>query len=196
MLTQLDIINKLKKNSLKYKELGVGEYDYNDDGTIIDFGNMPYIRFYRGYFIFNKHTSKEFFDIVFEGEEDLYLQKIIKILNIYCQFNYALFNAKNDGFFMTIDSFDINYTKRDPKQEKIPRNPLAFMTNLCSEIALGPMTECTLGMQNTAYDYQELYEKIVYPNFKEMLKNTIGLEITDISQFDDKSFEVLKMAKI
>jgi hypothetical protein len=82
--------------------------------------------------------------------------------------------------------------ERDESQKK--ENVL--YSNLCLEIPLGTMMECTLGTKNTEYNAKDLYEKVIYPQFKEMLKETIGLEITDISQFDDKAFEILKMAKI
>ena len=82
------------------------------------------------------------------------------------------------------------------KEPEIEQKGGVFYSNLCKEIPLGPMMECTLGMQNTAYSYQELYEKVIYPKFQGMLKETISLEIHHMSQFDDRAFELLKMAKI
>lgn len=199
MLNQEEIIQKLSDKSKTCIDLKKGELDYCSNGLGITFDNMPYIRFYRGFFIINKQTAKDFFNIVFEGQEGEHLEKIIKIFNIYSQFNYLLYTAKNDGFNISCESFDATYIKREinsePEQNTV-KNPTEVMSNLCLEISLGPMMECTLGMQNTAYSYQELYENVIYPQFQAMLKEQIGLEITDISQFDDRAFDLLKMSKI
>lgn len=198
MLKKEEILDKLKEKSKKILEIKDGcALNCTPDGVLVDFNNIPYVRLYKGLFIINKHTAKSFFNIVFEGEINEYLEKIIEIFNIYANFNYFVYTARDNGFNIYSKGFEATYIERKPKKEPDPEQKEGvFYSNLCKEISLGPMMECTLGMQNTAYSYQELYENVIYPQFQEMLKETIGLEINHISQFDDRAFELLKMAKI
>jgi len=198
MLNKEALLHKIKEKSTKFLEIkNPGELNCTPEGNVIDFNNISYIRLHKGLFIINKHTAKSFFNIAFEGEEDEYLEKIIEIFNIYAHFDYFLYTPKDDGFNVYSKGFEANYIERKIKKEpEIEQKEGVFYSNLCKEISLGPMMECTLGMKNTAYSYKELYENVIYPQFQEMLKESIGLEITHMSQFDDRAFELLKMARI
>jgi hypothetical protein len=198
MLNKEELLDKIKEKSRKFLEIkNPGELNCTPEGILIDFNDIPYIRLHKGLFIINKHTAKSFFNIAFEDENDEYLEKIIEIFNIYAHFDYFLYTPKDYGFNVFSKGFEATYIERKIKKEpEIKQKEVISYSNLCKEISLGPMMECTLGMKNTAYSYKELYENVIYPQFQEMLRESIGLEITHMSQFDDQAFELLKMARI
>ena len=195
-LTKQELVDKLKGSGLSvFSLLEYLEIHRSDSVLEEDIRDIAYIRQQGSVFIVNKYTAKPFLNIAFEQNDEVYLNPILKILNIYAYFDYLLYTANENGFSVSSPQLDVTYIKK-VKRDESQKKENVLNSNLCLEISISPMMECTLGTKNTAYNAKDLYEKVIYPQFREMLKETIGLEITDISQFDDKAFEILKMAKI
>lgn len=195
-LTKQELVGKLKGAGMSvFSLLEYLEIHRSDSVLEEDIRDISYIRQQGSIFIINKYTAKHFLNIAFEQNDDVYLNNILKILNIYAYFDYLLYTANENGFSISSPQLECTYIKKVERDESQKKENVLY-SNLCLEIPLGPMMECTLGTKNTEYNAKDLYEKVIYPQFKEMLKETIGLEIKDISQFDDKTFEILKMAKI
>lgn len=199
--TPQEILNKLNERGIEVRPISVTHevVGMNVKREVIkeDLNDIHYIKKTNWIFIINKHTSKEFFDIVFENNDDIYLDKIIQILNVYAYFDYMMYTVNQKGFTIGGKFLDVTYQQKENITEQTDQKSARFThSNLCQEISIGPIMKCVLGTQNTEYTYEDLYNKILYPQFKEMIKAATGLELLDMSQFNDRIFELLKMVKI
>jgi len=137
MLTTKEIVEKIKQKYDHYVEVG-SPYDLTThaDGSKIRLNQIESIRMYSGIFLINKYTSKDFFNIVFENNQDQDLENLIKIFNIYASFDYLMFSIKHNEFSVSNGFFNANFVKRSKPVEKKEEDSNPYKTNLCKEIAL------------------------------------------------------------
>lgn len=155
------------------------------------------LRVMKDMFVINKHNADAFFNTLAGYINDPDFNKIVKILKIYAYLDYLLYTVNNNGFSINTRDLEATYVKRTPVKKTDTTNiPTVRHSNLCLEISLGPTMECTLQAKNTEYHFIDLYNKVIYPAFKAMLKETIDLDIKNINEFNDDMFDLLKMAKI
>lgn len=197
-LTCQETIDKLKEKAINvricktYEELAEGS-----SGSRENLSNINEIRIIKGLFVINKNNADEFFNTLLETIKDPYFGKIVDIFKIYAYLEYILYTINPTGFSVSIRDLDATYIKREPvKKLDVNHKPESILSNLCLEIPLGPMMECTIQAKNTEYSFKSLYDNIIYPAFKEMVKQTIDVEIKNIGDFNDDTFDLLKMARI
>lgn len=197
MLDQKEIVEKIKQKYNYYVEVSSpSDLTTNPDGIKIALSQITNIRMYSDIFFINKYTSKDFFNLVFEGDQDKNLENLIKIFNIYASLDYLMFSTKVNEFNVSNEIFNAKFINRPEPAVKKEKENEPYKTNLCNEIVLSAMMTTTLGMKDVGFSYQELYENVVYPQFQEMIKKTIDVEIKDITEFNDDMLDLVKMVKI
>lgn len=191
-------IDKLNKKGFTvshcptYQQLSEGP-----SGIKENLNNVHELRVMKDMFVINKHNANDFFNTLSEYINDPNFNKIVKILKIYAYLDYLLYTVNNNGFSVSSRNLEATYVKIAPvKKADINNSTNIRHSNLCLEIPLGPMMECTLKEKNTEYHLKDLYEKVIYPTFKDMLKESIDLDIKNVNEFNDDMFDLLKMAKI
>lgn len=193
-----EIINKLNEKGIdvrictNYPELGE-----DSNGIRKTLSDISEIGVLRNMFIINKHNSEVFFTTVLEVINDPCFKKIVDVLKIYAYLDYLIYTVDSNGFSVTTRDLEATYVKRTPvkKNDTVNATNVRY-SNLCLEISLGPVMECTLQAKNTEYHFKDLYEKVIYPAFKDMLKATIDVDIKSINEFNNDMFDLLKMAII
>lgn len=192
-----DTINKLHEKGVTvfhcktYEQLAEGS-----SGIKENLNAVHELRVMKDMFVINKHNANIFFNTLSEYINDPDFNKIVKILKIYAYLDYLLFTVNINGFSVSTNALDATYVKRTPVKKTDINNTAVRQSNLCLEISLGPMMECTLQAKNTEYQFIDLYKKVIYPAFKDMVKENIDLDIKNINDFNDDTFELLKMARI
>lgn len=193
-----DTINKLKEKNIPvrlcktHKDLAEGS-----NGSRENLNNITEIRVIKEMFLINKLNAEVFFNTILEDIKDPYFIKIVDILKVYAYLDYLLYTINNNGFSVNTCDLEATYVKRTPVKKNDTVNvPNVRYSNLCLEISLGPVMDCTLQAKNTEYHFKDLYEKVIYPAFKDMLKATIDVDIKSINEFNNDMFDLLKMARI
>jgi hypothetical protein len=193
-----ETINKLKEQNIpvrlcnSYEALAEGS-----SGIKENLNNITEIRVIKEMFLINKLNAEVFFTAVSENIKDPYFKKIVDVLKVYAYLDYLLYTICHNGFSVSTRDLEATYIKRTPvKKKDVSEPPEVRLSNLCLEIPLGPIMKCTIQAKNTEYDFKDLYEKVIYPAFKEMLKTTIDVDIKSIDEFNNDMFDLLKMARI
>jgi hypothetical protein len=184
----IESLNAQNQPTIKYRnqqELFSKKIDLKHTNEIPVFDNL---------FIINSVTIENFTKIALREPSDTYLNKIFDIVKIYSYFDLILFTINHNGYSISSRHIIFTYIQKNETVEK-KENPI-FHENLCKEISFGPMTECTLGMQDTYYNHKILYESRIFPEFKKLVYSSIGLEIDSFEDFSKDYFELMKMEKI